>query len=55
MGSIAPAKIRNRRLMDMRLLRSVFGFIAFLMLSHLGTMGWAQGKKADSLAELDRE
>jgi iron(III) transport system substrate-binding protein len=38
--------------MDMRLLRSVFAFIVFLMFSQLQTIGWAQGKKPESLAEL---
>ena len=38
--------------MDMRFLRLFFAFFVFLMFSRLQTIGWAQGKKPDSLAEL---
>jgi iron(III) transport system substrate-binding protein len=49
---MAPANIRNPRRMDMRLPRSVFGVVVLLVFFNLETMGWGQGKKAGSLAEL---
>jgi iron(III) transport system substrate-binding protein len=38
--------------MNTLLRRSLFGFVAVLIFFHLGTTAWAQGKAADSIAEL---
>jgi iron(III) transport system substrate-binding protein len=38
--------------MDMKSSRLVFALISFLVSFHLAALGWAQGKKADSVAEL---